>query len=173
MASTLPLVSVVIPTRNRSELLALTLRSVRRQQDANLEVVVVDEASTDDTREVVARLPDPRIRLVRHESPRGVAMARNRGWAESRGDWLAFLDDDDLWAPNKIAAQLHAAHATGRDWAYVGVVNIDESNVIISGARPLPPEDVVRRLRNYDAVPGGGSNVIARRALLDRVGPFD
>ena len=60
-----------------------------------------------------------------------------------------------------------------RDWAYVGVVNIDENNRIISGARPLSPEEVVRRLPGYDAVPGGGSNVIVRRSVLDRVGPFD
>ena len=173
MVSSAPQVSVVIPTHNRAQLLALTLLSVHRQRHANLEVIVVDEASTDNTPEVVAGLHDSRIRLVRHESPQGVAMARNRGWAESTGDWLAFLDDDDLWAPDKIAAQVREANATGRDWVYVGVVNIDERNVITSVARPLPPEEVVRRLPGYDAVPGGGSNVIARRSLLESVGPFD
>jgi glycosyltransferase involved in cell wall biosynthesis len=136
-------VSVVVPTRNRSALLAMTLRSVLRQQDIDFEVIVVDEASTDDTRAVVAALDDTRVRVIRHEMPLGVSSARNRGAAEAVGDWLAFVDDDDLWAPDKLARQLQAAQSVDRDWAYAGSVNITDHNQIVYGRPPLSPEAVV------------------------------
>lgn len=166
-------VSVVVPTRNRSALLAKTLRSVLRQQDVELEVIVVDEASTDDTSAVLSRFRDAHIRVVRHEMPLGVSAARNRGAAEARGEWLAFVDDDDLWAPDKIARQLHAAQTGGCDWAYAGSVNITDHGHIVAGRPPLPPEEVVSALLRYNAIPGGGSNVVVRRTAWERVGPFD
>jgi glycosyltransferase involved in cell wall biosynthesis len=169
----LPEVSVVVPTRNRSRLLALTLRSVLGQRDVDLEVVVVDEASTDDTVDVISNFCDTRIRVVHHDTPHGVAGARSRGWQEATGEWIAFVDDDDLWAPGKLTSQLTAAREMGRHWAYVGVINIDADGLVISGVPPPPPEQVVEHLPAYNAIPGGGSNVVARRALLDAVGPFD
>jgi glycosyltransferase involved in cell wall biosynthesis len=166
-------VSVVVPTRNRSRMLATTLRSVLWQRDVDVEVIVVDEASTDDTPAVLAALADTRVRIVRHDTPLGVSTARNRGAAEARGDWVAFLDDDDLWAPGKLASQLHAARAAGRDWAYTGSVNIVEPCRVVHGVPPLPPEVVVAALPRYNAIPGGGSNVAVRRTALLRAGPFD
>lgn len=165
--------SVVVPTRNRSHLLATTLRSVLRQRDVDVEVIVVDEASTDDTPAMLAALADARIRVVRHDTPLGVSTARNRGAAEARGEWVAFLDDDDLWAPNKLASQLQAARTAGRDWAYTGSVNFVGRYHVVYGAPPLPPDRIVAALRTYNAIPGGGSNVIVRRTTLLRAGPFD
>ena len=166
-------VSVVVPTRNRSRLLAVALHGVLRQRGVDLEVIVVDEASTDDTPALLAGLGDPRVRTVRHATPRGVSTARNRGAAEARGDWVAFTDDDDLWAPDKLARQLQAAQAAGRDWAYTGSVNIGERFGVVHGLPPPPPEEVVAALPHYNAIPGGGSNVVIRREALLRAGPFD
>jgi glycosyltransferase involved in cell wall biosynthesis len=166
-------VSVVVPTRNRSDLLAVTLRSVLRQRDVDLDVVVVDEASTDDTAGMLAALGDSRVRSIRHQTPQGVSTARNHGVAEARGEWVAFTDDDDLWAPDKLARQLQAAEATGRDWVYAGSVNITDGFRIVHGVPPLSPEEVAAALPHYNAVPGGGSNVVVRRDTLQRVGPFD
>lgn len=165
-------VSVVVPTRNRSALLALTLRSVL-QQKVELEVIVVDEASTDDTLAALVALRDSRVRVIHHDIPRGVSVARNRGAAEAHGEWLAFIDDDDLWAPDKLAQQLNAARTVGVDWAYAGTVNISDHGDIIYGRPPLPPEELVAALRRYNAVPGGGSNVIVRRTTWLDAGPFD
>ena len=97
---------MVVPTHNRSRLLTTTLRSVLWQHDVDLEVIVVDDGSTDDTAQVVAGLGDPRIRRVHHPTPQGVSAARNRGIAEATSDWVAFVDDDDLWAPDKLTRQL-------------------------------------------------------------------
>ena len=168
-----PRVSVVVPTHNRSDLLSVTLRSVLRQRDVDLEVIVVDEASTDDTTAMLGRLADSRVRTIRHETPRGVSTARNRGAREARGEWVAFIDDDDLWAPDKLARQLHAAQETGRDWAYVGSVNITDGLRIVYGLPPPSPEQVVLALPHYNAIPAGGSNVMVRRAALLQAGPFD
>ncbi len=166
-------VSVIVPTRNRSALLAMTLRTVLRQQDVELEVIVVDEASTDDTPAMLAALGDARIRVIRHEAPHGVSSARNRGAAEARGEWLAFVDDDDLWAPDKLARQLHAAREGDRDWVYTGAVIIDTHGRIVRVQRPLLPEEIRTALLRYDAIPGGGSNIVVRRTTWLQIGPFD
>ncbi len=123
-------VSVIVPTRNRGALLAMTLRSALRQQDVDFEVIVVDEASTDGTPAMLAAVGDGRVRVIRHDTPRGLSAARNHGAADARGDWLAFLDDDDLWAPDKLVRQLNAAEQAGADWVYTGSVNIRGSRII-------------------------------------------
>lgn len=163
---------MIVPTRNRSRLLTATLRSVLRQQHVEFEVIVVDEASTDDTPALLAALEDARVRVIRHESPQGLSAARNHGAAEARGEWLSFIDDDDLWAPDKLARQLDAAQQAGRDWAYAGSVNIDSGRIIYSRP-PAPPDETVAALPRYNAIPGGGSNIIVRRAVWLQVGPFD
>jgi glycosyltransferase involved in cell wall biosynthesis len=166
-------VSVVIPTHDRSSWLRLTLRSVLRQRNVDLEVFVVDDGSTDATADVVARMREPRVRFVHHDHPRGVSASRNHGAELARGEWVAFIDDDDLWAPDKLARQLSAARATSRTWVYAGSVAIDESLRVFSGAPPPPPEQVARLITRFNAIPGGGSNVIVRRDAYERAGPFD
>src|ERR687898_2402373 len=117
-ASFQPEVSVVVPTRNRRSLLARTLASVLAQRDVDFEVIVIDEGSTDDTRAMVSRIADPRLRLIHHPVALGKSAARNRGIAEAAAPWLAFVDDDDLWSPTKLVRQLKAARATDRMWVY-------------------------------------------------------
>jgi glycosyltransferase involved in cell wall biosynthesis len=165
-------VSVVIPTRNRSAMLAMTLRSVLRQQSVDLEVIVVDEASTDDTASMLAAVNDTRVSIIRHDTPHGLSAARNHGAFEARGQWLAFVDDDDLWAPDKLVRQIEAAEQAGRDWVYTGSVNIEGWRIVYSRP-PLPPDDTVTALPRYNAIPGGGSNVMWRQSMWMKVGPFD
>jgi glycosyltransferase involved in cell wall biosynthesis len=168
-----PEVTVVVPTRGRSRLLALTLCGVMRQNDVDLEVVVVDDGSTDDTAAMVTGLGDGRVRLLRHDRSRGVSAARNTGIAAARGEWVAFCDDDDLWAPGKLALQLEAAARAGRHWAYAGDVEVDDRLRVVAGAPPAPPERVVELLARHNAVPAGASNVVVRSGSLARCGPFD
>jgi glycosyltransferase involved in cell wall biosynthesis len=169
----MPDVSVVIPTRNRSGLLARTLRSALRQHGVDLEVVVVDDGSTDDTADMLRRFGDPRLHLVQQVSPLGVSASRNAGVAAASGEWVAFLDDDDLWAPDKLALQLQAAKAAGSAWVYAGAVNVDDRLRILEGGPPPPPERMPELLIRYNPVPAGASNVMVRADALARVGAFD
>jgi glycosyltransferase involved in cell wall biosynthesis len=163
------LVSVVVPTRDRPRLVACTLRSVLAQRDVELEVIVVDDGSSPP----LATVEDPRVRLVRHTTSRGVSAARNAGIAVASGEWVAFCDDDDVWAPNKLAAQLSAAAELGASWVYTGDVTVDEDLRILGGGPPLPPRQVVALLSRYNAVPGSASSVMIAAVLLASAGGFD
>jgi glycosyltransferase involved in cell wall biosynthesis len=103
-----PLLSVVIPTRNRAHLVCEAVESAISQRDGRVEVIVVDDGSTDDTADVLARRFGSRIRLLRLPERRGVGAARNAGVRLASGELLAFLDDDDLWLPGKLDAELRA-----------------------------------------------------------------
>jgi glycosyltransferase involved in cell wall biosynthesis len=168
-----PDVSVIVPTRDRSSLLRSTLRSVLWQEDVSLEVIVVDDGSTDDTPAVVSSFGDARVRYLRHDRPHGVSVARNRGAEAARARWLGFVDDDDVWAPGKLAAQLAVAGSTGRGWVYTGSANVTLDDVVIGGAPPPPPDVVAQRLPRANAVPGGCSGVVLDAALLGGRPPFD
>lgn len=169
----MPFVSVVIPTRDRRDLLAAALASVLEQTGVEVEVLVVDDGSSDGTAEMVTGLQDPRIRLIRRDSPAGVSAARNRGIAEASGRWVALLDDDDLWAPQKLARQLEAVEDGDRRWAYAGAVEIDADGRLLGGAPPPTPEDLVAGLARRNLMPAGSSNVIVRAETLSEVGVFD
>jgi len=164
---------VIIPTRDRRDRLGQAIRSALSQRDLELEVIVVDDGSSDGTGATVRALQEPRVRLVRNAVPLGESGARNRGVGEATGAWVAFLDDDDLWAPDKLAHQLHALRTTGRAWAYGGEVVVDDDLNLLSGAPPPSPGELVEALGRYNAVPGSASNVIVASELLARVGPFD
>src|SRR5438105_4312021 len=102
------LVSVIIPTRNRCERLRLAVRSVQEQTYRDLEIVIVDDASFDDTPSLASALArdDPRIVIVRNEEATGAARARNQGIAAGHGRFVAFLDDDDVWLRRKLDDQM-------------------------------------------------------------------
>ena len=107
-----PRVSVVIPTRNRARMVCEAVDGVLAQTFRDLEVIVVDDGSTDDTpRAIPARYGDrSRVRFLR-QAHRGVSAARNRGIAESRSEFVALLDDDDCWRPEKLARQVATLEA--------------------------------------------------------------
>ena len=166
-------VTVVIPTRNRPDLLALTLTSVLDQRDVELRVIVVDDASSVEIDSASSAFADARVRIVRQPVTRGVSAARNRGVTETTTEWVAFCDDDDLWSPDKLRRQLAAVESPRRDWVYAGCVMVNGGLQIQGGAAPLPPEVMVEELRRYNAVPAGASNVVVRTAVLERIGAFD
>lgn len=167
------LISIVIPTRDRPNLFLETLQYVLRQREVELEVLVVDDGSNEPLSEMVPTARDRRVRVLRNDAAAGVSAARNRGLAEARGEWVAFLDDDDLWAPRKLIAQVTAAREGRLDWAYGGAVAINRHREIVAGGAPPSSEDAVRQLPYRNVIPAGASNVVARTSLLTRVGHFD
>ncbi|MCZ6672974.1 MAG: glycosyltransferase family 2 protein [Verrucomicrobia bacterium] len=107
-----PLVSVIIPTHNRSDrFLPRASRSVLNQTWQNLELIIVDDGSTDGTADVVKRLGDERVRYLVHDESRGGCAARNSGVEVAHGEFVAFLDDDDEWLPHKLERQLQVFDA--------------------------------------------------------------
>ena len=166
-------VSVVIPTKDRLPLLPRTLETVFAQERVALDVIVVDDGSTDGTADAVRAL-DGRVRVVRHETSRGVGAARNSGIAAASGSWVGFLDDDDLWAPQKLRAQLTAADRAGAGFVYGGALTVREPDgAVVSTWDPLEPDELVRTIRRYNPVPAGASNVLVRTALVREAGGFD
>jgi glycosyltransferase involved in cell wall biosynthesis len=167
-----PDVSVVIPTRDRARQLRLSLRCAIAQHDVELEIIVIDDGSVEEVAPTVDALADARISVLRNARPLGEAGARNRGIEAARGSWIAFLDDDDLWSPSKLALQRAAVVATGRRWAYAGHVTVDAGLDVVSGSPPPAPEQVVSEITRYNAVPGSASSVIVEAQTL-AVGGFD
>jgi glycosyltransferase involved in cell wall biosynthesis len=140
--SDLPLVSAVIPTRDRSALLAGAIRSALRQTWTNLEVIVVVDGPDPGTAAFLETLTDPRLRVVFLPEWRGGSDARNAGVRAARGEWIALLDDDDEWLPEKIERQMRAAHAMP-DWFPVISCRLIAQSPMAS--RVLPPEPYEQR----------------------------
>jgi glycosyltransferase involved in cell wall biosynthesis len=171
------LISVIIPAHNVERFIGHTLRSVLNQTHRALEVIVVDDGSRDGTAAIVASAAerDPRVRLIRTHNA-GVSAARNLAIADSRGEFIAPIDADDIWRQDKLARQLAVMHASGPG---VGVVycwsaGIDERNRII-----LPTWNnsavVGNVLRDIvvSGIAGNGSTPLIRRKYVEAVGGYD
>jgi glycosyltransferase involved in cell wall biosynthesis len=168
-----PEVSVVIPTRNRWYTLEnRALRAALTQRDVRLEVIVVDDGSQT-PRPQIAALKDPRVRLIRTDGHSGVAAARNAGSADARAEWIAFLDDDDMWAPDKLASVLAALGNAGADFGYSSVLILDRDLRPAEVARGCPPEVLADALRHGNHISAPASNLVVKASLLRRVGGFD
>ncbi|MBB3595802.1 glycosyltransferase involved in cell wall biosynthesis [Rhizobium sp. BK529] len=171
-----PLVSVVIPAFNASTFIERTLRSATRQTYPALEIIVVDDGSTDDTADLVKQsaMIDPRIRLLRTPN-RGVSAARNTGIEASSGQFVAFLDADDLWHPTKIEKQIDALNGLSSQWAAVYVLHyvIDRDDEIIRpGASNIARGYIYARHLNFKYI-GNGSALLVRRDAALEIGGFD
>jgi glycosyltransferase involved in cell wall biosynthesis len=169
-------VGVVVPMRNAERTIAATLDSIGRQTHANLDIVVVDDESTDGSIDIVDRKirQDRRVRLIRQKNA-GVAAARNAGAAATSASFLAFVDADDLWAPTKVQFQLAALRQGGPSigLAYCWFVSIDQQDRVISfGPQPLIEGDVMKGLCAANWI-GNGSSLLMRRTAFEKAGGYD
>ncbi len=136
------LVSVITPSYNTARYLAETIRSVQNQSYVNWELIIVDDCSSDDTDAVVAPfLEDRRIRYLKNERNSGAALSRNYGLREARGRWIAFLDSDDVWLPQKLEKQLAFMMDNGYRFSYTCYEEMDEASeprkVRVSGPKKV------------------------------------
>lgn len=163
-------VRVVIPTRDRPELLRRAASSVRSQVDVVVDLVIADDGSRDGRAvDLVAR--DVGATVVREDRPWGVAAARNAGAQGASSTWIGFLDDDDFWAPTKLARQLTAAGGRA-GFVVSGVVHLDSRAQPVSIDRPRGG-DLARQILLTNIIPAGASNVLLRKDLFVSVGGFD
>jgi glycosyltransferase involved in cell wall biosynthesis len=169
-----PEVTVVIPTRSRWDLLSTAaLPAALGQEDVALEVVVVDDGSTDVTSERLALCEDDRVSVVRHDRTLGVAQARNTGISVARGKWIGLLDDDDVWSPRKLRTQIDAATQADAVFAYGGAAALDEERRWVYSLLPADPRTLSSVLLQRNVLWGGCSNVVARADVLRRLDGFD
>ena len=112
-------VSVVIPTRNRPEMVVMAVASALRQSFGNLEVIVVVDGEDPRTRAALSAFSDARLRVIDLAVNVGGAEARNSGVRAARGEWVAFLDDDDEWLPQKLSRQMEAARQMTAAWPVI------------------------------------------------------
>lgn len=120
------LVSIVMPSWNTGRFIAESIQSVLNQTYTNWELLIVDDCSTDNTDDVVASFQDERIRYFHNAKNSGAALTRNRAMQEARGEWIAFLDSDDLWMPDKLEKQLKWMEENGHSFSCTAYEQIDE-----------------------------------------------
>lgn len=128
METNKPLVSVIMPAYNAERFIEAAVRSVMAQTIADWELLILDDGSKDTTAAIAARLAseDDRIRFLPNEANMGVAKTRNRGFGLCRGQFVALLDSDDIWLPEKLEKQLDLAEKTGADIIYCSYGIMDE-----------------------------------------------
>lgn len=182
-----PYLSVIIPTYNRAVLLRKTLESVFDQTFSDYEIIVVDDGSTDRTEDSIAQLLEgrpaqgKRIRYF-HQRNQGKSVALNRGLSETRGEWIAFLDSDDLWLPDKIEEQFRALHlyasesqACFTDARYINNPVFQGTAFECAGKRFPGQTAVLTNLGEFAANPFGimFPTLLVHSRVIRRVGEFD
>lgn len=172
-----PAVSIILPTHNRLPLLREAVESVRAQTTRDWELLVADDGSTDDTVAWLAALQDPRIRALEQGRVGNRAILRNAALQLAAGAWIAFIDSDDRWAPDKLERQLayHAANPSRR-WSYTGRRMIDDDGNEFPEGRfaPWRPQSgwIAERILTHGANISLPSVIVARDLLLE-VGGFN
>lgn len=167
-------VSVIITTFNRSRLLGKAIESVLSQTYKDFELIVLDNSSSDDTKEVVRRFGDPRIVYVRH-APLGISQARNLGVEKARGEFVGFLDDDDEWLPEKLSLQVALLERSSPKigLVYGGFLRIRPTGEIYDSFTPnLRGSVLVGYLCGRNPLTGSASNPLMRKDAIRAVGGY-
>ena len=169
-----PLVSVIIPNYNYGLYLGQAIESVLAQTYKNVEIIVVDDGSTDNSQQVLANYGD-KIKWFK-QTNQGVSKARNRGISDSKGEIIAFLDSDDVWLPQKLEKQVHLLLSDSElGLVHCGNQEFDKSGKQLEkrldGMAGYVAEEMLRWQR--PVILGGGSAVIVRRSVFDKVDGFD
>ncbi|MCK9364727.1 MAG: glycosyltransferase [Syntrophales bacterium] len=172
----MPTVSVIITTYNYGRFIERAIRSVLIQTYQDYEIIVVDDASTDNTEDIVKSIGDDRIRYIRHIINKGGNAARNTGVKLATGDYIAFLDSDDEWLPEKIGMQirmfLDGAEELGL--IYTGMNIIDgASQQQIGQVLPKARGHIFNLLLRGNCITGGGSSSMIKKECFRLVGLFD
>lgn len=168
-------VTVIIPTHNRAEFLRGAITSVLDQTFQDFDIIVVDDASTDSTGDVVKSFGNGKIKYLRHDINRGGSAARNTGIVNSKGEFVAFLDDDDEWLPEKLTRQVSLFDTTGTNVGavYTGCVAVNRANGKILGQKCCTKKgDLSRELFTTNYL-GSASAVVVRKKCFETVGGFD
>lgn len=169
------LVSVIIPTHNRADLIGRAIESVLKQTYKMIEIIVVSDGSTDNTKNVVSEYAekDHRIQFIEYFPGGNGNIARNRGIEASKGEYIAFLDDDDEWMPNKLTKQLEIFSNNGNVGLVYTGVHIIYTEENIEYAHTGGPNGNLSKSILFGNVIGTTSTVLIKRHILELSGNFD
>ena len=169
-----PAVTVIIPTFNRASLVVRAIRSVLGQTCQEWELIVVDDCSTDGTEQAVKGFSDKRIRYIRHDQNRRGGAARNTGLRHARGEYVAFLDSDDEWLPEKLQKDLEVFRSSDPSvgLVYTGKMIMDEQGTVLKVRMPTKSGWVYDALLDWDFI-GSASRVTVKKQVMERVAGFD
>lgn len=135
------LVSVIMPSYNTAPYIKQAIQSVFNQTYKNWELLIVDDCSTDNTDEILAGIHDRRIKILKNEMNSGAAVSRNKALREAKGQWVAFLDSDDIWMPEKLEKQIRFMEKNGYSFSYTNYEEIDTSGyktgVMVTGPKKI------------------------------------
>jgi glycosyltransferase involved in cell wall biosynthesis len=169
----MPQVSVIIPTYNRAHLLSRAIKSVLNQTFQGFEIIIVDDASTDDTDKLVASFHDSRIRYIRHEKKYGGGAARNSAIKQAQGDYIAFLDSDDEWLPEKLEKQMKFFENAPTTLGLVSTGALDiRENIPYQKYIPMFRGNLAQRILIDNCV-GINGIVLVRKECFSKAGLFD
>ena len=160
------LVSIVLPTFNGARYLREAIDGCLQQTYTNLEVVVVVDASTDTTRDILQAIPDPRLRVVWHEQNRGLAASLNSGFAQAHGEYLSWTSDDNCYQSTAIERMLAYLPRVKADFIYADYHRIDDAGQTLEVVRLGPPQELLER----NPV---GACFLYRREVYTAVGDYD
>jgi glycosyltransferase involved in cell wall biosynthesis len=185
----MPRVSIIIPTYNRSDTISRAVRSAMEQSISDIEIIVIDDNSSDNTSDVISRFNDSRIKYVKHQTNHGGGAARNTGIKIATGDYIAFLDSDDEWHPLKLEKQIKDIEARSDTWVanYCGFnrvfqsriprIRSDISDIIFfdgeSEYSREGDEEIITDILTMDVNIGGSSTLLVKREAVEEIGGFD
>ncbi|MCY7322415.1 MAG: glycosyltransferase family 2 protein [Phormidesmis sp. CAN_BIN36] len=168
----MPIVSVIIPAYNAEKTILATLRSVQKQTLSDIELIVIDDGSTDRTVEITNTLQDSRVKVFSYKNS-GISVARNRGIQQAIVDFISFIDADDLWTLDKLQLQLEALQKTpDAGVAYSWTTFVDEKGNVLYKQEPVFHEGNVYPQLLVENFILNGSNGLIRRRFVESVGVF-
>jgi len=169
----IPRISVIIPTYNRADMVGRAVQSVLNQTYQDFEIIIIDDGSTDSTEEIIRGFHDPRIRYIRHERNRGGSAARNSGICAAQGEYIAFLDSDDEWLPQKLEKQFYLFKTQNPEIAvvYTAYAIVDERGRIKKIEKPRHSGYILQKLLASNCI--GASTVMAKKICFTKDTKFD
>ncbi|ELC8425434.1 glycosyltransferase family 2 protein [Clostridium perfringens] len=147
------LVSIITPSYNTEKFIDKTIQSVLKQTYKNWEMIIIDDCSTDNTDQIVAKFNDSRIKYIKNKKNLGAAISRNKALREAKGKWIAFLDSDDLWVPEKLEKQISFMNKNQYSFSYSRYREIDEEGNDL-GIEICGPQKINKRIMYNYCWPG-------------------
>lgn len=165
----IPIVSVIMPAYNGSSFISDSITSVLSQTFKNIELIIIDDGSSDETVEIIDKFKeiDNRVKLLQNDENQGVSYSRNRGIEISKGEWIAFIDCDDIWEKEKLELQLNYHEVKSADFIFTSVKYIDENGKYLKGTFNVPMIVNYKKLKMQNYI--SCSSVLIKKSLLENI----